>query len=760
MCLGKALGGGVDADRRAARLRARARRLRRRPDRQHLGLAARARARRRSRRSTLFEREPVLENVRALEARRRDEARRAAPSASTQIGDVRAVGCFQAIEFVRDRETKERDPELQDAPGAEALPARRASPTRAPTSLNIQPSLVMPADALDARLRHHRRGDRGGDRGARTVSDAATSASSARGARRRWRAAGTLKTIPVLTLAAGAGGRAARAAARSCASARTTTSASPTIPTCPRPAPRRSTRYGAGTASVRFICGQFEPHLELERDLAAFLDTEAALTYVSCWNANAALLDALCDARHGGLLRRAQPRLDHRRDPPRAARPQGGLRARRRRRPAPRARRRARDRRGAADRHRRRLQHGGRPGAARRSSSTVAAEHGATLIVDDSHGLGVARRDRARGPPSTSGPRRGRRRHHHRDARQGARRRAPGGFVAGGAALCEVLEQRSRPQLFSNGLAADRGRQLAPRARRASRRPRPGRPAPREHVAACARACATPASSPLDGRERDRADHRRRDRRGDRRSAAACSTTASTSPASATRWCPRARRGSGFRCRPRSARPRSRPRWRPSRRWWPRPRSPARRPPGDGREHLRALDDLVDVDVLLRQVRGAEVARARRPPPRRPRSRPCCGRRSRPGPRSDRAPRRRPPSSPRPARPRAASPAGVSKGSVISTTSTPAPSSAARASSAREGRVAVLAGDDPRLQLEAAQVRHGVELRAAADRPDLGRDAPSSGWVCASRPRRRQRRDHLDGCVDRVLAVVGERPVR
>ena len=27
-------------------------------------------------------------------------------------------------------------------------------------------------------------------------------------------------------------------------------------------------RYGAGTASVRFICGTFEPHHELERELA------------------------------------------------------------------------------------------------------------------------------------------------------------------------------------------------------------------------------------------------------------------------------------------------------------------------------------------------------------------------------------------------------------------------------------------------------------------------------------------------------------
>src|SRR6266487_5130461 len=54
-------------------------------------------------------------------------------------------------------------------------------------------------------------------------------------------------------------------------------------------------RYGAGTASVRFICGTFEPHLELERELADFSGTEAALTYVSCWNANEAAIPSLTD---------------------------------------------------------------------------------------------------------------------------------------------------------------------------------------------------------------------------------------------------------------------------------------------------------------------------------------------------------------------------------------------------------------------------------------------------------------------------------
>ena len=40
-------------------------------------------------------------------------------------------------------------------------------------------------------------------------------------------------------------------------------------------------RYGAGTASVRFICGTFEPHAELERALADLSGTEAALDATS-----------------------------------------------------------------------------------------------------------------------------------------------------------------------------------------------------------------------------------------------------------------------------------------------------------------------------------------------------------------------------------------------------------------------------------------------------------------------------------------------
>jgi glycine C-acetyltransferase len=52
-------------------------------------------------------------------------------------------------------------------------------------------------------------------------------------------------------------------------------------------------RYGAGTGSVRFICGTFTVHRELERGLAGLVGTEASLTYVSCWNANEGLAATL-----------------------------------------------------------------------------------------------------------------------------------------------------------------------------------------------------------------------------------------------------------------------------------------------------------------------------------------------------------------------------------------------------------------------------------------------------------------------------------
>jgi glycine C-acetyltransferase len=48
-------------------------------------------------------------------------------------------------------------------------------------------------------------------------------------------------------------------------------------------------RYGAGTASVRFICGTFTIHRALEAACARLVGTPASLSFGSCWNANEAV---------------------------------------------------------------------------------------------------------------------------------------------------------------------------------------------------------------------------------------------------------------------------------------------------------------------------------------------------------------------------------------------------------------------------------------------------------------------------------------
>jgi 4-aminobutyrate aminotransferase-like enzyme len=95
----------------------------------------------------VFEREPVLENVRALDARAHETLARL-PERHEAIGDVRIKGCFMAVEFVRDRRTKERAPEVQEAVALECLQHGLLADSST-TSYNIQPSLVMPVEVLD-----------------------------------------------------------------------------------------------------------------------------------------------------------------------------------------------------------------------------------------------------------------------------------------------------------------------------------------------------------------------------------------------------------------------------------------------------------------------------------------------------------------------------------------------------------------------------------------------------------------------------------
>jgi glycine C-acetyltransferase len=207
-------------------------------------------------------------------------------------------------------------------------------------------------------------------------------------------------------------------------------------------------RYGAGTASVRFICGLFEPHLELEAALAEFLGTEAALTYTSCWNANHAVLDALCDGKtevfsdalnHASIIdaiRLARPAA-------KSIYPHSDLTALEQALDASTSRRKLVVTDGVFSME----------GDLARLPELVdlCRAHGAVLIVDDSHGLGVLG-GRGAGTAEHFGL--------GADAVDittgtlgKALGGAAGGFVASSAALCGVLEQRSRPQLFSNGLA-------------------------------------------------------------------------------------------------------------------------------------------------------------------------------------------------------------------------------------------------------------------------------------------------------------------
>jgi glycine C-acetyltransferase len=55
-------------------------------------------------------------------------------------------------------------------------------------------------------------------------------------------------------------------------------------------------RWGFGMASVRFICGTAEIHKELEGRISAFLKTDDAILYSSCFDANGGLFETLLGA--------------------------------------------------------------------------------------------------------------------------------------------------------------------------------------------------------------------------------------------------------------------------------------------------------------------------------------------------------------------------------------------------------------------------------------------------------------------------------
>jgi glycine C-acetyltransferase len=208
--------------------------------------------------------------------------------------------------------------------------------------------------------------------------------------------------------------------------------------------------FGAGTASVRFICGTFTVHRELEDALAAFVGCESSLSYVSAWNANEGLTATILE--EGDFV--VSDALNHASiiDSIRLAKAITKCTS-------------AVYRHGDMDDLRAKL-------AANRSARrkliwtdgifsmegaiaklpdilTIAREFDAIVAVDDSHATGVLGAT-GRGTAehfgvlgevdiitSTLGKALG---------------GAAGGFTAGPDALTDFLTQRSRPQLFSNAL--------------------------------------------------------------------------------------------------------------------------------------------------------------------------------------------------------------------------------------------------------------------------------------------------------------------
>ncbi len=215
-------------------------------------------------------------------------------------------------------------------------------------------------------------------------------------------------------------------------------------------------KYGAGTASVRFICGTFECHDLIERSIARLMGTAASLTYVSCWAANGALFPTLVgpddtifsdELNHASiidgcrLVPRGTQRLVYRHND--LADLEGKLKE-------------------SGDRSSRWVVTDGvfsmegdlcdLPGL-----SKLCERYDAMLVVDDSHGTGVLGR-------------RGRGVHEYYNMVDGsgaavgvdiftgtlgkALGGAAGGFVAANQRVIDMLIQRSRPSLFSNALPA------------------------------------------------------------------------------------------------------------------------------------------------------------------------------------------------------------------------------------------------------------------------------------------------------------------
>ncbi|KYJ98819.1 glycine C-acetyltransferase [Microbacterium sp. CH1] len=205
--------------------------------------------------------------------------------------------------------------------------------------------------------------------------------------------------------------------------------------------------WGYGLASVRFICGTQEQHLELERRLADFLGTDDAILYSSCFDANGGVFETLFSAEDAII----SDELNH-------ASIIDGIRLSK----ARRLRYRNRDMadleeqlRAAADARFRVIVTDGvfsMDGyiAPLTEICDLAERYDALVFVDDSHAVGFVG-ENGRGTPELCGVA------DRVDIYTGtfgkALGGASGGYVASHAEIVALLRQRSRPYLFSNTLA-------------------------------------------------------------------------------------------------------------------------------------------------------------------------------------------------------------------------------------------------------------------------------------------------------------------
>lgn len=206
---------------------------------------------------------------------------------------------------------------------------------------------------------------------------------------------------------------------------------------------------GFGLASVRFICGTQDLHLELERRLSQFLGTDAAILFSSCFDANGAVFEPLFGAEDAII----SDALNH-------ASIIDGVRLSK-------ARRFRYANRDMADL--REQLAAARDGGARRivvvtdgvfsmdgylaplpEICDLAEEFNALVMVDDSHAVGVLGASGAGTPVHFAVSDRV-------DIYSGtfgkALGGASGGYIAGRAEIVALLRQRARPYLFSNTVA-------------------------------------------------------------------------------------------------------------------------------------------------------------------------------------------------------------------------------------------------------------------------------------------------------------------